>query len=123
MRPVKRIIRKSLEALPELLQLCAVVPLLCCSRQEHFFVLVQLLALLLTHGPADQVGLAQSITGQLLKYRHQLLLVHADSKRVPHYFFELVEVVPDLLPAVAPFYEVVDHPAVYWTRSIERIQR
>src|SRR5262249_25254931 len=76
----------------------------------------------LAHRAANQICFSQRVVGELLEHRHELFLVYADSERITHDFPELREIVPDLLPSVSSFDEVVYHPAIDWTGTIKRVQ-
>src|ERR1044072_5873766 len=80
MRSVEGIVRKSFHARPQLFQLPFIVSALRGLPQKLLFVFVQVIALLLAHRASHKVGFAQRITGQLLKDRHDLLLINNYTK-------------------------------------------
>ena len=88
---------------------------------EDAALALHLVGLLLAHGPAQQVGVAQRVTGQLLGDLHHLLLVDHDALGLAEQRLQIrVQVLGFLAPVLALY--VVGNQ-VHGPRPVERDQR
>src|SRR6185312_5689589 len=70
----------------------------------------------------QQVGFAQRVTGQNVGDLHDLFLIDDDAERLFQQVFQLRQFVLNFLPAPLAVNKVIDHPALNWARTIERVQ-
>ena len=88
--------------------------------EEGGLLLGHRLGLLLAHGAAEQVRLAERVAGERGGDLHDLLLVDDDAVGVLEDGLERRVVVLDALAAVLALDEVVDHAALERARAVER---
>ena len=80
---------------------------------EEFFALRgHLLAVLLAHGAAQDIGLAQRKSGEAIGDLHDLFLIKDDAVGLFQDFARVREVVGDFFLAVLAIDEIVDHAAL-----------
>jgi hypothetical protein len=91
------------------------------AGDELLLVDGHLLALLLAHRAAHEVGLAQGVAAEPLRELHDLLLVDQNPVGVPENLLHLRDEVLDGLLAVVAVDEVVDHPAVERAGAVEGV--
>ena len=93
------------------------------ALHEAVALLRHLVRVLLAHGAAQQVGLAERVAGEHVGDLHDLLLIDDDAERLVQDLFELRQLVLDLAAAPLALDEVVDHAALDRPGPIERVQR
>ena len=81
-RLVERVVRERDEDVPQRLDRALGVPVGAHPAGERDVLLVEDLLLLLAHRAAQQVRAAERVAGELLRDRHDLLLVHDQAVRV-----------------------------------------
>ena len=91
--------------------------------QEALALRGHFLGLLLPHGAAQDVGIAQRIPGQAIRDLHHLFLIHNHAVGLFQNLFQLREIVGNLLAAVLAVDEVVNHPALDGAGPVQRVQR
>src|SRR5215204_2612877 len=92
------------------------------ARDELLLVDGHLLALLLAHRAAHEVGLAQGVAAEPLRELHDLLLVDEDAVGVLEDLLHLRHEVLDRLLAVVAVDEVVHHAAVERAGAVEGVE-
>ena len=93
------------------------------TSQELLALGGHFLALLLAHGAAQDVRLAQRKARQTVGDLHHLLLVEDDAISFLQDFLQYRQVVGDFLPPVLAIDEVVDHSALDGSRTVEGVKR
>ena len=122
-RLVEAVARELLHQVEDLLDLLLREAALERALDEALALLGHLLGLLLAHGAAQQVGLAQRVAGQAIGDLHHLFLVDDDAVGLFEDLLQLRQVVDDRLAAVLAVDEVVDHAALNRAGAVERVQR
>ena len=82
-----------------------------------------LLHLLLAHGAAQNIGIAQRVTGDAVRDLHHLFLVDHHAVGLLEDLLHLRQIVDNFPAAVFALDEVVDHAALYGAGTVERVQR
>src|ERR1035437_883548 len=93
------------------------------ALHEPFALLDHLLELLLAHGAAQQVGVAQRIARQPIGDLHHLLLVDDDAVGLLEQFLQLRQVVLHGAAAPLALDEIVHHAALNRTGAVQRGER
>src|ERR1044072_8671320 len=92
------------------------------ALDELLFVNGHLLALLLAHRATHEVGFAKCIARKLLRELHYLLLVDDYAVGVVEDLLHLRHEVTHGLLAMMTLDELIDHPAIEWSRTIKSIE-
>ena len=90
---------------------------------EAFTLGCHLLGFFLAHGAAEEIGIAEGISGEAVSDLHHLFLINDDAERLLENFFQLGKFVFDFSAPVLAFDEIVDHAALNWTGSVESVER
>ena len=88
------------------------------SVDELFFVREHFLDLLLAHCPPHQIGIAEAISGQLLRKLHYLFLINKYAEGIAEDILHFRDDIFDRLDTFVSVDKIVDHPAVKRTRSV-----
>ena len=123
MRLVEAVAGELLHQVEDLLDLLLREAAFQRALDEALALLRHLLELLLAHGAAEDVGLAQRVAGDAIGDLHHLLLVDDDAVGLLEEFLQLGQIVDDGFAAVLAIDEVVDHAALNRAGAIERVQR
>ncbi len=98
-------------------------PFSFAPRTKRLAVRGHFLRFLLSHGAAQQVGFSERISRDDVRDLHHLFLVDDDAVGFRKDRLQLGEFVFDLLGAVFPLDEVVDHAAADRAGPVESVQR
>src|SRR5262249_9039849 len=92
-----------------------------CALYEAIALLHHLFELLLTHGTAEQVCIAEGLARQTVGDLHDLFLINDDTERFLQDFLKLWQFVFDFAASVFSLHEIVDHSTLNWAGTVERI--
>ncbi len=118
---VEAVVGEALEQLEDRLGLPAVEPALDAAGHEAAALRLHLLADLLAHGAAQQVGFAERIAGEHLRRLHHLLLIDDDAEGLAQDRLELGMDVVGLLASVLA--RAIGRDVGHRARPVERDQR
>ena len=122
-RLVEAIARELLHQVEDLLDLLLWEVAFKRAFDKSLALLRHLLGLLLAHRAAEQVGVAQRVACEPVCDLHDLLLVDDDAVGFCQDFFQLGQIVDDLLTSVLAVDEVIDHSALDRSGTIESVER
>ena len=123
MRLIEAVAGELLHQVEDLLDLLLREAALQRALDEALALLGHLLDLLLAHGAAQQIGIAQRIAGDAIGDLHHLLLIDDDAVGLLEQLLQLGQIVDHLVAAPLALDEVVHHAALDRAGAIERVER